>query len=139
MCHLFQALSSFSGTGSSHVKLCSHNRWSRIFMRIIVGEHHPRTSNKRAMLDTSTRFVKGSLTSREEITGRKQSDTMFHSMPKTLVYSSWWWISCLVFRSFRFSGMLASTSLSLDFHFRKLKPPSSKSCCNSSQLNGSTN
>ena len=88
LCHLLQAVSIFSGTGSSQVKLCSHNHWNSIFISTIVGEHYSKTSNKRVMFNASTRFVKGSLISVVDITGQKQSDTTLDSTPRTLVYSS---------------------------------------------------
>ena len=104
LCHFIQALSIFFGTASSH------NRWWSIFIWIVMGEYHLKTSNKWAMFDTSTCFVKGSGTTEQVFTGWKQSDDTFLSTPKGLVHLSWWWISCLVFGSFKSRGMLAKTS-----------------------------
>ena len=41
LCHLFQELYIFSGTGSPHSKFCSHKRWSNIFIKISVGARAP--------------------------------------------------------------------------------------------------
>ena len=118
LCNFFQlpTLFIFSSTRSSQVKFCSHNSWSSIFIGIIMGEHHPQTSNKRAMLDTNTLFVMDSLTSGVETTGMKQSDTTFHSTPNALMYTLVLVMNLLpLFQVIHNSlGMLAKTSPSLN-------------------------
>ena len=53
----FPTLSISFGTDWSDIRLCSHNLWSKIFIRTAVKNYRPKTSYKRAMFETRTRFV----------------------------------------------------------------------------------